>query len=369
MCGGGLYLDTISEIIAPLGLSGPPRVGDMQQAAAGAAPAATVVQMEEVEMEIVAKEVEMAQVEVVAATQTWSQWLLYGPVDLSFFVPMFGSRGARIFYAAFPWTAPISFAVCMAVTVDQYGRVAAFGEPCNLGNYTNQAGWLPPLCELPVLEISTYAAVPGYSWDESSGARSAFFVATLFVALHAVLICPARVALLEHHVQQSSDAGHAPRRCCFGACCPSHVAALWLFRLHLAFMLYCMSCFVALPFYRCCEADNATHTVLASQVVQWLLNSLICDVLACTQLLRAGVQPSIRRGLFLSTMWGGFCILAGAAWSLVWTAKQWWCVEDGYSRSVCTFVFVGEWLLVFSLLVFYVPMSWLVHRLAKAQRL
>ena len=121
-----LYLDTISEIIAPLGLSGPPRVGDMQQAAAGAAPAATVVQMEEVEMEIVAKELEMAQVEVVAATQTWSQWLLYGPVDLSFFVPMFGSRGARIFYAAFPWTAPISFAICMAVTWQPcVARVAA----------------------------------------------------------------------------------------------------------------------------------------------------------------------------------------------------------------------------------------------------
>ena len=266
-----------------------------------------------------------------------------------------------------PWTLPAAFLLTMAIVVAEYGRIAGFGKPCEWNlNVSKPTGWLPARCELPILEISTYAAVPSYTWEESAGARNAFLACSILVLLHLAVVCPVRVALLESHLASEAGSRKATgRRCCCGCCCPSGIGALWLFRFHLFLLAVSMGSFVALPFFRCCEESDQQHRLIASSTIQCLIFSLIFDCCAMTQVLRAGVDPSVRRLLNLSTWWGGACLLVATGWSLVWTGKRWLCVGDGYSEHICTLVFVSEWLLVLFLLLYFLPFSWLVPRLAE----
>ena len=299
---------------------------------------------------------------------SWCYWLLRGP-DFGPLGDIVGSLRGRHIVAALPFTLPLCFLACMALVVTEYGRVAGFRQPCPLGpNVTTTPGWLPARCELPVLEISTYAAVPGFSWEASAGSRHAFLAAALFVLLHLAVLCPIRVAVFERHIQSHKAQVHrkadeAVKRCCCGCCCPSTIGALWLFRFHLLFLAASMVSFVALPFYRCCEETDTQHRLMASQTIQCLIFSLMFDTMAMTQVLRAGVSPSMRRLLNLATWWGGICLVIAVGWSLLWTAKRWLCVGDGYSEDVCTLVFVAEWLLFVFLLLYFLPFSWIVHRL------
>ena len=119
-----------------------------------------------------------------------------------------------------------------------------------------------------------------------------------------------------------------------------------------------MGSFVALPFFRCCEESDQQHRLIASSTIQCLIFSLIFDC-AMTQVLRRRgpvgtptTQPLHLVGRRVPA--GGHGLeprLDGQALARV---------GDGYSEHICTLVFVGEWLLVLFLLLYFLPFSWLV---------
>ena len=320
----------------------------------------------------------------------WLRWFAFGPVDYpSLSTVLLESRRWQHLLVALPWSLPVCFMACMTGVVVEYGNVAGFMTPCDPApNATLPTGWLPARCELPVLEISTYAAVPKYSWEESAGARHAFLAAALVVALHLSILCPLRVALLEYQsrvprpcdtamVDDSSQRRRLarPRRCCCGLCCPSFMGALWLFRIHLLLIAGSMVAFIAMPFFPCCGKDDSRHRLVASATVQGLIFGFIFDICACTQILRHGVHDSVRAVLTFSTVWGAICLAISTIFSLIWTAKRWICVGDGYvvgdpqSEGMCTLVFASEWLLVLFLLFYFLPTSVVIIRLSKLKRI
>ena len=270
--------------------------------------------------------------------------------------------------AALPWCIPATFLLCMAVCVVEYMRLHGFSRSCPAPD-PKPAGYLSPRCELPILEISTYAAVPG---QRSDGATAAFMTAAVLILIQAALLCPVRVALLEvHGLRYRASAATRIKHCCL-CCIPSHLVSLFCARAHLACLAVSMAFFIATAATPCCEEQDNSHRFRASVLFMNWVFALIFDVVGCTQLLRAGVHPLLYRPLLRANVLGSMSLVIGLGFSGVWTCKAWTCTgEDGsagWSDAACSTVFASEWLMVISLFCFFLPWPRLMKMLLEADR-